>query len=311
MAEIEVWRGSVAAWECDAMGHLNVGFYAARSMEALAGLAAELGLPRAFTPSASATLIVKEQYIRFLREARVNAPIAITGGVLSMDESEARLLFVMRHVDGAMAATFQTVVTHATSREGRAFPWSDRARARAEALATTVPEGGGPRSIGLEPVTTEASLARAEALGLPVTGRGAVLAAHCDPFGRMLTEGFMQRLSGAIPNLFATNLFGQGGRAGDDSARRPNQGGAAMEYRILHHAWPRAGDRLQLRSGIGGGEARIQRIFHWILDPASGRPWATAQAISVAFDLLTRKIITFGDDELAEMRKGWIDGLGF
>lgn len=307
MAEIEVWRGSVAAWECDAMGHLNVGFYVARSMEALAGLAAELGLAGAFAPSADATLMVREQYIRFLREARVNAPLSITGGVLAMEDDSARLMFVMRHADGTMAATFQTVVTHATSRGARAFPWSDRTRARAEALTTTIPAGGEPRSIGLEPATTDASLSRAEALGLAVTGRGVVLAAQCDPFGRMLTEGFMQRLSGAIPNLFA-----QAGRpGGEGSERLARQGGAAMEYRILHHAWPRAGDRLELRSGIGGGDARIQRIFHWVLDPDSGRPWATAQAISVSFDLETRKIITFSEDELAEMRKGWTEGLGF
>ena len=305
MAEIEVWRGSVAAWECDAMGHLNVGFYVARSMEALAGLAAELGLAGAFAPNAEATLMVREQYIRFLREARVNAPLSITGGVLAMEDEGARLLFVMRHADGTVAATFQTLVTHATSRGGRAFPWSARTRARAEALMTTIPAGGEPRSIGLEPVTTGASLARADALGLAVTGRGVVLAAQCDPFGRMLTEGFMQRLSGAIPNLFAQRPGGGG------AERRPNQGGAAMEYRILHHAWPRAGDRLELRSGIGGGDARIQRIFHWVLDPDSGRPWATAQAISVAFDLETRKIITFSDDQLAEMRQGWTEELGF
>lgn len=304
MAEVEVWRGSVAAWECDAMGHLNVGFYVARSMEALTALAAELGLPRAFTADAGATLMVREQYIRFLREARTNAPLTITGGVLEIGQDDARLQFVMRHADGGVAAAFQTVVRHVTAREGRAFPWSDSTRARAAALAVTVPEGGGPRSISLEPVETAASLARADALGLPLTGRGAVLASHCDPFGRLLTEGFMQRLSGAIPHLFAAS-----GRPG--GAPRPNQGGAAMEYRILVHAWPRAGDRLELRSGIGGGDNRVQRLFHWILDPESGRPWATAQAISVAFDLQTRKIITFTDEELAGMRRGWTEGLGY
>ena len=56
-------------WECDAMGHLNVGFYVARSMEGLCSLAAELGMPHAFAPDARATLIVREQHIRFLREA--------------------------------------------------------------------------------------------------------------------------------------------------------------------------------------------------------------------------------------------------
>jgi acyl-CoA thioester hydrolase len=59
LAEIEVWRGGVAAWEADEMGHLNVGFYVAKAMEALAGLAAELGMPRAFAPAAEATLVVR------------------------------------------------------------------------------------------------------------------------------------------------------------------------------------------------------------------------------------------------------------
>jgi acyl-CoA thioester hydrolase len=303
LAEIEVWRGGVAAWECDAMGHMNVGFYVARSMEGLAGLAAELGLAGAFAPDARATLVVREQYIRFLREARMNAPLSMTGGVLEMGEDSARLLFVLRHVDGALAATFQTVVSHATSDEGRAFPWSARTQARAEALATNVPAGGEPRSITLAPMLeTGASAARAEALGLAITGRGVVPAQDCDPFGRLRTEGFMQRLSSAIPGLFATR-----GRAGE---RRPNAGGAALEYRLIHHAWPRAGDRFVLYSGIGGGDARVQRIFHWIVDPETGRPWASAEAISVAFDLETRKIVTMTDAELAEVRKGWTDGLG-
>jgi acyl-CoA thioester hydrolase len=297
LAEIEVWRGSVAAWECDAMGHLNVGFYVAKSMEALAVMAAELGLPQAFAPTAQATLIVREQYIRFLREARMNTPLAMTGGVLDIGDEEARLLFVLRHPTGDMAATFQTVVAHATAREGRAFPWPDRVRARAEALRTEVPEGGAPRSIVLAPVEAQASLPRAEALGLTPSGLGAVLAQDCDAFGRLRTEGFMQRLSPAMPHVFA------GQRAPPSSGGR---GGAALEYRLIHHAWPRAGDRVLLRSGFQGGDGRFQRIFHWVLDPATGRPWATAEAISVAFDLTTRKIITMGDDELAAARARWL-----
>ncbi len=285
------------------MGHLNVGFYVARSMEGLAGLSAEMGLAGAFAPHAQATLVVREQYIRFLREARMNAPLSMTGGVLDMGEDSARLLFVLRHADGALAATFQTVVSHATSCEARSFPWSARTLARGQALAATVPAGGEPRSITLEPVVeTGASGRRAEALGLALTGRGVVMAQDCDPFGRLRTEGFMQRLSSAIPGLFATR-----GRAGQ---RRPTAGGAALEYRLIHHAWPRAGDRWVLYSGIGGGDARVQRIFHWMVDPETGRPWATAEAISVAFDLETRKVIAMTDAELAEVRQGWTDGLG-
>ena len=62
---VEVWRGSVATWECDSMGHLNVRYYVSKAMEALIGLAAELGMPHAFTPNAQSTLIIRELHIRF------------------------------------------------------------------------------------------------------------------------------------------------------------------------------------------------------------------------------------------------------
>lgn len=284
------------------MGHLNVSFYVAKSIEALTVLAAELGLPHAFTPAAQSTLIVREQYIRFLREARVNTPLTMSGGVLELGADDARLLFVLRHPTGEMAATFQTVVTHATASDARAFPWPARVRTRAEALMTATPEGGGPRSLVLEPVTPTASVARAEALGLPSTGRGAVSAQDCDPFGRMRPDSFMHRMSSAMPHVFRSRTTGPLPRAG--------RGGAALEYRMVLHAWPRAGDQVMLRSGFFGGDARFQRIFHWVLDPATGRPWATAEGISVSFDLETRKMITLSDVEFAEAKAGWTEGLG-
>lgn len=302
MAEIEVWRGSVAAWECDGMGHLNVGFYVAKSMQALGGLAAELGMPGAFGAQTESTLMVREQHIRFLREARPGAPLSMSGGVLEISDSEIRLLFLMRHHSGELAASFQTVAAHVTSREGRAFPWPDRVRARAETLMCTVPDNAAPRSIGLEPIVTQASRKRADALGLGCTGLGMVAASDCDAFGRMRTEGFMQRLSDAVPHLFA------GGRPGKDAASRP-VGGAAVEYRLIHHAWPRAGDRVEMRSGAAGGDARVRRLVHWLLDPATGQPWGTAEAIAVSFDLETRKIITLSDDELARVQQNEVAGL--
>lgn len=304
MAAIEVWRGGVASWECDSMGHLNVGFYVAKSMEALAGLAAELGMRRVFAPSAEATLVVREQYIRFLREARPGAPLSIDGGVLEMGETDARLVFLMRHQDGELAAAFQTVVAHCTARDGRPFPWPDRIRARAEALAADVPERAAPRSLVLTPIATQASLKRADDLALRRTGLGVVAPADCDAFGRMRTEGFMQRLSEAMPHVFA------GRRPGNAEGEPAKIGGAAVEYRLVHHAWPRAGDRLELRSGSAGGDARIRRLVHWMLDPDTGRPWASAEAIAVSFDLQTRKLIALSDAELARVEADSVPGLG-
>jgi len=303
VAEVEVWRGGVASWECDQMGHLNVGFYVAKSMQALAGLAAELGMPGAFAPAAEATLLVREQHIRFIREARPGAPLHMTGGVIAMGDDEARLMLLMHHQSGELAASFQTVVAHVTARDGRPFPWSDRLRARADALSVEVPEKAAPRSIGLAPIETQAGLARANELGLIRTGLGVIDAGDCDAFGRMRTETFMHRLSDGIPHFFAGRRPGAA-----DTGRKV--GGAALEYRLIHHAWPRAGDRVELRSGSAGGDPRFRRLVHWLLDPATGRPWGSAEAIAVSFDLETRKLITLSDEEFARVEADAVPGLG-
>jgi len=291
---VEVWRGGVATWECDAMGHLNVGFYVAKAMEGLAGLAAELGMPHAFAADARATLIVREQHIRFLREARPNAPLTMTGGVIEMAASEARLLLLLRHASGEIAASFQTLVSHATAQEGRAFPWPQRVLDRAAALTVEVPPEAAPRSIGLDPVESHASLARADELGLPRTGLGVVRAADCDVFGRMRTEQAMARISSGIPHIVGAT----------------RAGGAALEYRLLYLEWPRAGDRVELRSGASGGDARFRRWTHWLLDPDSGRAWGSAEAIAVSFDLETPgRIVTLSEEALAAADAQVIPGL--
>jgi len=284
------------------MGHLNVGFYVAKSMEGLVGLAAEMGMPRAFSPEALSTLVVREQHIRFIKEARPGAALHMTGGVVEWGESHARLLLLLRHHTGEIAAAFQTLVTHATALDARSFPWPERINARAAALAMDVPAEARPRSIGLEPVESRASLERANTLGLKRTALGAVRLADCDAFGRMRTELMMARLSDGVAHIFAGERAG----AAENGARA---GGAALEYRLIHLAWPRAGDRVELRSGSAGGDARFRKLVHWLLDPETGRPWGVAEAIAVSFDLETRKLITLTDEALARANAQAIAGL--
>ena len=299
---VEVWRGSVAAWECDIMGHLNVGFYVARAMQGLVGLAAEMGMPCAFAADALATLVVREQHIRFIREAHAGAPLTMTGGVLEIGETEARLLLVLRHHSGDIAASFQVVVAHVTAQEARPFPWPDRVLQRAKALQVETPDGAGPRSISIEPVEPRASLARAGELGLLRLAMGAIDDVDCDVFGRMRAQRFMNRLSDGVPHLFAS------GRPGA-SAGGPRVGGAALEYRLIHLAWPQAGDRVELRSGFAGTDARFRRVIHWLLDPATGKPWGVAEAVLVSLDLDARKIHVLDEAALAAVQAQVVEGL--
>ncbi|HEY2179444.1 MAG TPA: thioesterase family protein [Caulobacteraceae bacterium] len=291
---LEVWRGGVNTWECDEMGHMNVRFYVARAMQGLAGVAAALGLAGAFRPDAQATLLVKDHHIRFIREARAGAPLVMRAGVIEMGEDQARMLQLLFHAgSGELAASFQAVVSHVTSREGRVFPFSPAVRERAVAITMAVPERAAPRSLDLAPTSGRASLAEAERLGLIPIAAGAFVAQDCDVFGRVDAEHIIGRVAEGVPTLGAA-LSGA-------SARREGLGGAVLEYRLAYADWPRAGDRYEVRSGLIGFDDRAQRLAHWVLDPATGVAWATSEAVAISLDLAARRIVPLADEAKARL----------
>ena len=304
---VEILRGGVNTWDCDEMGHMNVRHYFVRAQEALIGMAAELGLPHAFSPHANATLLVKEQHIRFLREAHAGAPLYMLGGVIEMSETEARILQLLVHPSsGELAATFQTTVVHATPRDGQPFPWPKVACERAEALKIAIPERAQARSIDLSPFTPTASLARADALGLSRIGLGGLLPSDCDVFGRMRTEQFIGRVSDGI----GTFIHPFRDLVVEHAERKPQRmGGAVLEYRIVHLAWPRAGDRIEISSGLLGTDARTMRVVHWMLDPATSEPWGTSEAVAITFDLDARKVVPVTDAARTALAAHEVSGL--
>lgn len=305
---VEVWRGGVNTWECDEMGHLNVRHYVGRATEGLAGLAGELGLPEAFSCTANATLIVREQHIRFLREARPGAALHMTGGVVSISDDEAWLLLELTHSgSGEPAATFQTRVAHVTPSQGRGFPWPARVRERASALMVEVPAHAAARSVDLAPVTPQASLQQAEAFGLARTGRGVVDSSQVDVFGRMRAEQFIGRVSDGVAGVIGPVRSAVLEGLGPDAPAR--MGGAVLEYRLIYLAWPVVGDHVALRSGLAGVDGRTQRLVHWLLDPVSGKPWATSEAVAVNFDLDARKVVPITEGSQRAVKPLIVPGL--
>ena len=312
---LEVWRGGVNTWECDEMGHLNVRFYVSRAMEGLVTLAAAMGLPDAercsnrrllktFRANAGATLLVQDQHIRFLREARPRAALHMVAGILEIGECEARVLQLLIHTGaGEIAASFQNVVTHVTANDERPFPWSARTLELAAGLMVAAPERSRPRSLDLAPPNGMASIAAANDMGLVRLGSGAISISDCDVFGRARIGFFVGRVSDGVPAL-ATAF--RGPRA---PARPDNIGGAVLEYRIAYRVHPKAGDRFEIRSGLAAIDARTQRIVHWILDPATGLAWGSAEAVAVALDLEARKIVEITDQDRALLQPRVIAGL--
>jgi len=296
---IEVWRGSVNTWECDAMGHMNVRFYIARAMEGLVGLAGAVGLGGAFRANSPATLMVKDHHVRFMREAGPRAPLHMLAGVLSIDSCEARILQLLIHSgSGEVAASIQTRLAHVTSRDERPFPWAERTLTLAGGLKVDTPQPAAPRSLDLSPSAGSATLEQANRLGLNTIAAGAIGHTDCDVFGRMRAETVIGRISEGVPAL--ANVLGPT----EDPQGQVGAavGGAVLEYRLAYHAWPRAGDRFIIKTGLTAVTERTRTMVHWMLDPETGKPWSSACAVAVALDLQGRKIVPLAARDISRLQ---------
>jgi len=303
---LEVWRGGVNTWQCDWMGHLNVRFYVAAAEEALAAFAGELGMPDAFAADGGATLLVRDHHIRFLREARASDLIYMTVGVLEMGETDARLQFILWHERGEPCASLVVTVAHVTAQAERPFPWTAAARARGEALKVTAPDYVGARSVSAGPVSGQASLARADELGLHYLGSGVIMPADADAFGRMNSQVFIGRVSDGV-----SRVIGDFRRhTAEHAAVKPTRvGGAVLENRLVYLRWPRIGDRFVIRSGVSEVNERTAALTHWLLDPRSGQPWGVASARAIVLDLDTRKVVPVTPAAQEALRPGLIPDL--
>ena len=280
-----LYQGSVNTWECDDGGHLNVRFHMERAFVGLAHMAHALGLPRAFTESAGSTLIAQEAHVRFLKEARPGAPLIMHGGVVELGETDATLCFDMRHHDGAPGTVFTFKVRHVETRGLRSFPWSTRATEAAKRLKCKLPDHAKPRSIDLTKAPAKATRQAAIDLGATRIGGALVQPDQCDALGRLRGEHIVGRISDSVPNLLTQWRHAAASESGAAPA------GAVVEARIVFRRFPRAGELIEVHSGIAEVGEKTLRLVHWIVDPQSGAAWASMEAVALTFDTKTRKTI--------------------
>ncbi|MBL8547698.1 MAG: thioesterase family protein [Hyphomonadaceae bacterium] len=297
-----LYQGSVNTWECDDGGHLNIRFHLERAFTGLAHMARALELPHAFTENAGSTLIAQEAHVRFIKEARPGAPLVMHGGVIEMGESDATLCLDMRHHDGAPGTVFTFKVRHVETRALRSFPWSARTREAAKRLKCKAPEHAKPRSIDVSQSAAEISIANAEKLGATRIGGALVSPDQCDALGRLRGEHFIGRISDSAPNLLAPWR-----QAATSNGVQP--AGAVVEARFIFRRFPRAGELIEVRSGIAEIGEKTLRIVHWLLDPETGAGWASMEAVALTFDINTRKAITPNAEARERVAKLVVSGL--
>lgn len=289
---LEVIRSRVNNWDCDHMGHLNVRHYFGRANEGLAVLWLALGLSPRSLQQQGLAVRARDQHIRFHRELRPGAGFSLRAGVLA---HRPELLTTYEELSGMSGAVSATIVTEAQLIErasGAAVPWPAEVLARAAQHACTLPPYAAARGVvaraSRERITREVALAR----GMQPGYLGPVLGSDCDEHGILLEAACMGRISDGIAHFW---LQLQGG------PRPQNMGGAALEYRLVFHRWPHAGDVIEVRSALSSISNKALCLNHYVFDVESGECAASGQAIVVWFDLEARKAAELPDDVRAKL----------
>ena len=260
------WQGTVNAWECDEMGHMNVRFYGAKIEEALTGLLADQSAPIA---------PVAAHHIRYLRECRAGTPLRILGGALTRGRAP-RLYFEVQDSSSLQPrASFVTRLHDAAD-----LP---------PGPCIDMPAHGAPRGLPDTSPRANPSLADADQAGLVEITRTIIQPHQIDATGAVRPHQVIGMISDGVASLMRRINPERGQH---DS----NLGGAALEQRVFIRAQARAGDPVTVRSGIVEAGEKTMRIVHWLLNRRTGEAFATSEVIAVTFDLTARRAVPLPEE---------------
>jgi len=290
------YRGSVNSWECDENDHLNVRFFVAKANQGLPFVLARIGCTSAALQRMGARPRVLRQHMRFLREARMATPLAVQAGIARHQADRLTVFSEVRHsLTGAVLATLVTDVALFAPDGQRVSVPPPGAELRCE-----VPEHGAARGVtGDGPGRPPPHGALAE-LGFVEITRGCVGAAECDAHGELEPFQYVGRVADGAVNLMARF------QTEEELLRRSEgiEGGAVVEFRVVHHAPLRAGSLFTIQSGLRAVSRRTQHVVHLFFDEESGECAASCDVIAVAIDLRARTSIEFPEPRRQRMAAG-------
>jgi acyl-CoA thioesterase FadM len=281
-----LYECTVAKEEIDHLGHMNVRFYGTKARAATRALAAGYGLTADACRERGVALCVPDSFTRHYREQLAGSRLAVMSGVLSVTETELRLHHELVNQDnGEIAATFVHGVRlqDCATREFLSFPAGLAESAQASVVAW--PEYARPRTVNLDRIPSELSLATAMERGLEIRKPRLLRADECEPDGFFAASRIQELFWGGEPI---------GGRAHvplheTDDGR--TFGWATMESRLTLFEAPRFGARVQSFSAEVHIARKTSFRHHWVFDLDCARLLCVSSSVNLAFDIEARRSI--------------------
>ena len=133
-AAIETARGTVHAWQCDHMGHVNVRAYGEFFEQACWQLYAAVGITPSRLRSGELNMAAVQQNIAYKAELLAGDVIVVRSRVLEVRERVMRFRHVLANLETGVECAdceFTVVCLDPKARKSRVFPADVAARARA------------------------------------------------------------------------------------------------------------------------------------------------------------------------------------
>lgn len=264
----ETYRGSVAAWECDQYGHMNVQFYTARVSDAAASAMLAAGFGRDAFIRHKLGIVAVNAEMAYLSELHPGDLIRVESGVVSAEGRKIRFHHRLYNAETGALCMKATVL-------GLCFDLEQR---KSVSLPEELQKGFQALLVGADEPPMPAAVPGIEQ-GYVVSGRSPVQPWECDRMGHLNVQFYLSRFAEAEKHLLLALGYGPSRRRSDRVCLRP------LRHRIQFKRENHEGAVLVLRSGVRAVEADRLQLYHELYEAESGILSATAEAV-VALDAL-------------------------
>lgn len=257
----ETYRGSVAAWECDQYGHMNVQFYTARISDAAASVMLAAGFGQKAFKELKLGIAAVNAETRFVSELHAGDLIRMESGVVFAEGKKIRFHHRVYNAEtGALCMQAEVLAL-----------CFDLVQRKSVALPADLEEGF--RRVRIDP----AVLAQQVAIptiedGFVPTGRSPVQPWECDRMGHLNVQFYLARFAEAEKQLLLALGYGPTRRQADKVAVRP------VKHRIQFKRENHEGAILRLRSGVRRVAHDRLFLYHELYEAETNTLSATCEA---------------------------------
>lgn len=275
----ETYRGSVAAWECDQYGHMNVQFYTARISDAAASVMLAAGFGQDAFKVRKLGIAAVNAETRFVAELHAGDPIRMESGVTLAEGKKIKFHHRVYNAETGVLSMQADVLALCFDLEAR----------KAVALPADLEEGFRRVWVDAAAPAGQVAVPPTEDGFLP-TGRAPVQPWECDLYRHMNVQFYLARFAEAEKQVLLALGYGPKRRREDKVTVRPVR--HHIQFRRENHE----GAVLRLRTGIRKVEADQLHLCHELYEDETGTLSAVCEAVVVLDQLDTRGALALPAD---------------